>query len=220
MNASSNDVPGEETPRREVPPPQPPQTPPPPPTEPSARPGEPGGPGTPRAGGSGAYGTPPPPPHDAPPPGAPPHVQQPPLGEQPGGAPQRPGPDSSNTRLWATATHWGALLGWFVTSGVLGFLVPLLIMTTQGRDSTVVRRNAVESLNFQLSLLIYEVTAAVVLVIGILLSFVLVGIPIAIVAGLALLALVVSGIVFPIIASVKSSNDEEYSYPWTLRLAG
>ncbi len=142
-----------------------------------------------------------------------------PYGGPPPSAPYPSQPqDASNARLWATATHWGALVAWFATSGVLAFLAPLLILTTVGRTSPVVRRNAVTSLNFQLSLLIYEVVTAVVLVIGILLSFILVGIPIAIVAGVALLALVVGGIVLPIIASVKASNDEEYTYPLTLPL--
>ena len=69
--------------------------------------------------------------------------------------------------------------------------------------SAFVRANAVESLNFNLSWLLYGVIAVI-------LAFVLIGFVILIVLGIAYLALV-------IIASVKANNGEVYRYPATIR---
>jgi len=86
----------------------------------------------------------------------------------------------------------------------LSFLGPLIVMVTQGNKSAWVRRQAVESLNFQLSMLIYAVVSAVLIL-------VLIGIFLLIAVGLAAL-------IMPIIASVKVSNGEDYRYPLTIRM--
>ena len=97
--------------------------------------------------------------------GGPPAGQQPP-GQygQPGqhGQPGRPyhydqpsqygaGP-TQDELTWGSAAHWSALVAAFVA---LAFLGPLIVMLTKGNESAYVRRQAVESLNFQLSILIY-----------------------------------------------------------------
>lgn len=137
--------------------------------------------------------------------------QQPPYGYQ---APYaRPMVDE---RFWATAAHWGALLLWMFTSGVLAFLAPLVILQTKGNESPVVRRHAVASVNFQLSMLIYAAACGGTLLVGALLSFIVVGIPLLILAGVALLVVAVVSFVLPILAAVKASNGEEYAYPFTI----
>ena len=97
----------------------------------------------------------------------------------------------SDERMWAMLAHIGAI--------VIGFIAPLVVMLVQGDKSPFTRRQAVESLNFQISLLI-------------------VGIPLTIVTcGLGAVIFVV-GLVFEIIAGIKANNGEDYRYPVNIRL--
>jgi uncharacterized Tic20 family protein len=126
---------------------------------------------------------------------------QPPFG-QPGGLTQE-------DRTWALASHVGTLVtAWFA----FGFLAPLLVMLLKN-DSPFVRRHAVESLNFQISLLIYGVVGTIVAFVLTLVTF---GIGLfVIIPVVAVLALIV--LVLIIVATVKASNGEDYRYPLTLR---
>ena len=63
---------------------------------------------------------------------------------------------------WGGAAHWSALVAAFFA---LGFLGPLIIMLTKGNTSPYVRRQSVESLNFQLSILIYGAVSAVLVLV-------------------------------------------------------
>ena len=105
-------------------------------------------------------------------------------------------------RTWAGAAHWSALVAALL--GGLSFLGPLLVLLIQGNKSPYVRRHAVESLNFQLSLLIYALVSAVLIL-------VLVGLFLLVVVGLMWL-------IFPILATIKAANGEEYRYPLTIRM--
>jgi uncharacterized Tic20 family protein len=109
-------------------------------------------------------------------------------------------------RNWAAASHWGPLAAAWLA---MAFLAPLLIMLTVGNDSPFVRRHAVESLNFQISLLIYSAAA-------ILFSIVTIGIGLIIVIPVGIAA-VVAALVFLIQASIRAANGEDYRYPLTLR---
>lgn len=109
--------------------------------------------------------------------------------------------DSSGDSNFAVIAHLGTLIN--LISG-LGFIVPLVIMLTKGRDSQFVRANAVESLNFQISLIIYALVSAVLALVFI--GFVL------------LLVVAILAFILPIVAAVKTSNGEAYRYPITLRL--
>lgn len=130
-----------------------------------------------------------------------PYGQQPPppYGQQPyGGA---GGPMNPDDRTWGGAAHWSALIGAVVA---LAFLGPLLVMLVKGNQSPYVRAQAVESLNFQLSILIYGIVAFV-------LAFVLIGFLLLPIVGLLWL-------VFTILGSVKAANGELYRYPLTIRM--
>ena len=72
------------------------------------------------------------------------------------------------------------------------------------RDSPEIDAHGKESLNFQISMLIYDAIAAI-------LCIFLIGIPI-------LIALWVANTVLVIIASVKASEGKFYQYPFTIRL--
>jgi uncharacterized Tic20 family protein len=129
----------------------------------------------------------------------PPPPPQPPGGGQPGGPAGPPLPPDQE-RLWGMLAH---LLSFVAAYLFLGFVAPLIIMLVFGPRSAFVRANAVESLNFNLTWLLYGIVAVI-------LAFVLIGIPILIVLGIAYLVLV-------IIASVRANNGEVYRYPATIR---
>jgi uncharacterized protein len=102
---------------------------------------------------------------------------------------------------WGSAAHWSS----FVAAAVLlGFLGPLIVMLTKGNESPWVRRQAVESLNFQLSILVYGA-------VSLLLCFVLIGLVLLPLVGLAWL-------VFTVIGSIRAARGEEYRYPLTIRI--
>ena len=117
--------------------------------------------------------------------------------------PPPPGQDQlppDQERLWGMLAH---LLSFVAAYLFLGFVAPLIIMLVFGPRSAFVRANAVESLNFNLTWLLYAV-------VGVILAFVLIGIPILIALGIAYLVLVV-------IASVRANNGEVFRYPLTIR---
>ena len=116
---------------------------------------------------------------------------------------------SQDDRTWALVAHIGSLVAaWFA----VGFLAPLVVMLVKS-DRPFVRRHAVESLNFQISLLIYAVVGVIVAFLAGLVTFgaaLFVVIPVALVLGLAVLAVI-------IVATVKASQGEDYRYPLTIR---
>jgi uncharacterized Tic20 family protein len=95
------------------------------------------------------------------------------------------------------------LLSFVAAYIALGFLAPLIVLMVFGQRSAYVRAHAVESLNFNLTWLLYAVVAVV-------LAFLLIGIVILIALGIAYLVLV-------IIASVRANNGEFFRYPLTIR---
>ena len=117
--------------------------------------------------------------------------------------PPPPGQDQlppDQERLWGMLAH---LLSFVAAYLFLGFVAPLVVLLVFGPRSAYVRAHAVESLNFNLTWLLYGIVAVI-------LAFVLIGIPILIVLGIAYLVLV-------IIASVRANNGEVYRYPATIR---
>jgi hypothetical protein len=135
----------------------------------------------------------------------PPQPPLPPGGGPPGGGPsgvppgQQPlSPDQE--RLWAMLAH---LLSFVAAYLFLGFVAPLIVLLVFGQRSAYVRAHAVESLNFNLSWLLYGIVAVI-------LAFLLIGIPILIALGIAYLVLIV-------IASVRANNGEFFRYPLTIR---
>lgn len=115
----------------------------------------------------------------------------------PGGS----GTPTSEERNWALAAHIGTLVAAWVA---MGFLCPLIIMLTKGNESAFVRRHAVESLNFQISVLIYLAVSAVLIIVLI---------------GFFLLAAVgIFALIAVILASIAAGNGREYRYPLCIRL--
>ncbi len=122
---------------------------------------------------------------------------QPPAPTYPG---QTAPMSASDERMWGMFAHLAPFVGAFVGLPVLGPLVVFLIYKDR---SAFVRANALESLNFQLTLLIgYIISAVLVLV--------LVGFFTAAIIGIA-------SIVLQILAAVAANRGEEYHYPLTIR---
>jgi uncharacterized protein len=118
-------------------------------------------------------------------------------------------------RTWGMWSHLGALLAIVITA-FLGWLPPLIIMLTRGPDSAFVRGHAVESLNFQLTLIIGGIIAGIVGTILFVLLIWTVIIPILIL--IAWLAIGIGALVFMIMASMAASRGETYRYPVNFRM--
>lgn len=108
---------------------------------------------------------------------------------------------SSSDRGWAAGAHLSSFLAAYVA---LGFIGPLVIFLIQGEKSPYVRKHAVEALNFNLTWLVYIVVAYLSL-------FVLVGLILLPLVGIAYVILV-------IMATIAANEGRDFRYPLTVRL--
>ena len=110
---------------------------------------------------------------------------------------------SRDVRTWNVLCHATALAGFFVpwAGHILG---PLIVWLAKRSDSPEIDENGKESLNFQISMLIYNVIAGV-------LCLVLVGF-------IILAILHILNLVLVIVASIQTSEGKFYRYPITIRL--
>jgi uncharacterized Tic20 family protein len=110
---------------------------------------------------------------------------------------------SSNVRTWTVLCHATALAGFFVpwAGHILG---PLIVWLAKRGDSPEIDVHGKESLNFQISMLIYSQIAGVLCLV--LIGFVLLGI------------LHILNLVLVIIASIQASEGKLYRYPISIRL--
>jgi uncharacterized Tic20 family protein len=110
---------------------------------------------------------------------------------------------SGNIRTWCVACHLSALAG-FVIPAFGHILGPLIVWLIKRGDSSEIDAHGKEALNFQISMLIYNIVAG-------LLCLVLI--------GFALLAILhILNVVFVIIAALKTGEGQIYRYPLTIRL--
>lgn len=111
-------------------------------------------------------------------------------------------PALTNARTWAALCHASALLGVLVhfPGHLLG---PLIVWLYKRDDSPELDAHGKEALNFQISMLIYNVIAAIF-------CLVLIGF-------LFLAILWVLNAIFVIIASIQASDGKFYRYPMTIR---
>ena len=110
---------------------------------------------------------------------------------------------SSNVRTWNVLCHASALAGFFVpwAGHILG---PLIVWLAKRGDSAEIDEHGKESLNFQISMLIYNLIAGVLCLV--LIGFVILGI------------LHILNLVLVIVASIQASEGKFYRYPITIRL--
>ena len=105
-------------------------------------------------------------------------------------------------RTWCVLSHASALLGFFIP-WAFHILGPLIVWLAKRADAPEIDAHGKESLNFQISMLIYNLVAGVLCLLLI---------------GFALLFILhILNLVFVIIASIKASEDKLYRYPLTIR---
>ena len=111
--------------------------------------------------------------------------------------------EAGNVRTWCIACHLSALAG-FVVPAFGHIFGPLIVWLIKRGDSPEIDAHGKEALNFQLSMLIYNIVAGVLCLVLI---------------GFALLAVLhILNVVFVILAALKASEGQMYRYPLTLRL--
>ena len=115
----------------------------------------------------------------------------------------RPGARSDATSL-AMLAHLGMLVG--------GFIVPLVLYLTSGKDDPFVRHHSAEALNFSITYLIAFLSCFVLFFVGI------VAWPLLIVAFLGMFAIAIGHLVLLIVASIKAYHGEWWRYPVNIRL--
>ena len=106
-----------------------------------------------------------------------------------------------DVKLFAMLCHLTALLGYLFPFA--NIIIPLVIWLVKKDESPWVDFNGKESVNFQISVTIYEIIA---------------GLSMLLLVGFVLLpAVIVFSLVVVIIASVKAYNGEPYKYPLSIR---
>jgi uncharacterized Tic20 family protein len=117
------------------------------------------------------------------------------YGQQPGYQPQPVQPmRPEDEKLWATLIHLGGIIFMFVPA-----LVGYLVLKDRG---PFIREHTKTALNFQ-------ITMAIVYVISVILSVIVIGGVLALVAGILV-------IIFSIIAAVAANKGQWYKYPLTI----
>ncbi|MBK6621432.1 MAG: DUF4870 domain-containing protein [Saprospirales bacterium] len=105
-------------------------------------------------------------------------------------------------RMWATFAHLGIIAGFIIPFG--NVLAPLIIWLTQRDKSSYVETHAKEALNFQITVSIFAIGGAILMIIAV---------------GFLLLAIIgIAALVFGIMAAMKANQGEMYEYPFNLRL--
>lgn len=108
---------------------------------------------------------------------------------------------STSDRMWAAGAHLSALL--MYVTGILHIIAPLIIWIWKRDSNRFVAQEALEALNFNISITIYSFVAF-------LLCFVLIGFPI-------LFAIPVFQIACIIVAGVTAGDGRPFRYPLTFR---
>lgn len=108
---------------------------------------------------------------------------------------------STDERTWAILVHASAFVGMVFPFGHI--IAPLVIWLIKRHDSPFVDANGKQAVNFQLSMTVYGLIAALLILVVI--GFVLV--PLVIIAWFVLV----------ILATLRAGNDEVFEYPLTIR---
>jgi uncharacterized Tic20 family protein len=118
-----------------------------------------------------------------------------------------PGPTAAavpdrDERMWAMFCHLGGLIGTFLPP--LNIILPLVIWLVKREGYPLVDDQGTEALNFQISITIYAIVSAILIII-------LIGIVLLVVLG-------IFSLIIQIIAMIKANEGIRYRYPLTIRL--
>ena len=110
--------------------------------------------------------------------------------------------ENKQARTWGMLCHLASLL-WLIGIPFANILAPLIVWLLKKNDYSFVDEQGKESMNFQISMTLLTLLAALLIIIkiGIILVF----------------AIGIANVVFVIIASVKTSNGESYQYPFKIK---
>ena len=109
---------------------------------------------------------------------------------------------TKDERTWGMLCHFSALSMFIFPFG--NILAPLIIWLIKKEEMSFVEDQAKEVLNFQISMTIYLICSAILIII-------LIGIPI-------LIGLVIFCFIITIIAAISANDGKSYRYPMNLRL--
>lgn len=108
---------------------------------------------------------------------------------------------SSDENTWSMFIHLSQFCGYIFP--LAGLIVPIVLWQVMKNDSAFIDKNGRIVAN-------WVITKLILSVIFIILSFVLIGIPL-------MAALIIIGIVFPIIGGIKANSGEAWSYPFSIK---
>jgi uncharacterized Tic20 family protein len=110
-------------------------------------------------------------------------------------------PENRDERMWAMFCHLSALVGFIIPFG--NIIAPLVLWSLKKEEYPLVNDQGKESLNFQISMTIYLIASAILIIV---------------VIGIILLILLgIFSLIVIIIAAIKANEGEKYRYPLTIR---
>ena len=112
------------------------------------------------------------------------------------------GAPSAEEKQWALFAHLSALIGYIIPFGSI--IGPLVIWQIKKNEMPFVDDQGKEALNFQITAAIAAIVSAALIV--------------ALIGLLLLPAVLVTDLVFIILASIAANNGQAYRYPINLRL--
>ena len=104
-------------------------------------------------------------------------------------------------RQWAMFSHLGTFSAFLIPFG--NIIVPLVIWQVKKGESAFIVEHSKESLNFQISLMLYYIAAT--LLILIIIGFILI------------IGLFIFNIIIVIMAGINANEGKHYQYPLTIR---
>jgi uncharacterized protein len=108
---------------------------------------------------------------------------------------------TKDAKTWGMLCHLSALSGFLIPFG--NILGPLICWLVKKDTDSFIDEEGKESLNFQISMMIYGIISGI-------LTLILIGF-------LMLIAIAILEIVYVIIASIKANEGKNYRYPLTIR---
>jgi len=132
--------------------------------------------------------------------------------------PRMVGPYTSDEVTMAAIAHGSALLGLF-TSGIGGIIVALIIWLVKKEESAYVAFQSLQSLVFQIAVLVVTMIAAILVaflwtVAGVL-SAILIGLclmPFALVATFAIILIPLAGLIYGLYGAIECYNGRDFEY--------
>jgi uncharacterized Tic20 family protein len=117
---------------------------------------------------------------------------------------------TQNDKNYSSITHLSGFAGWFFPLG--NIIAPLVLWMAKKNESSYIDAHGKSAVNFQLSLILYGVLLAILI-----LPITILTLGLGLIAiSLAIIPAIILKIVLIISASIKANNGEYYNYPFTI----